>query len=37
MKNSALEAVQRWRYDPALKDDQPVPFYLTIQVNFEMQ
>jgi TonB family protein len=37
MKDSAMEAVKLWRYDPALKDDTPVPFYLTIQVNFEMQ
>ncbi|MBD3867274.1 MAG: energy transducer TonB [Acidobacteria bacterium] len=37
MKDSAMEAVQRWRYDPALKDDTPVPFYLTIQVNFALQ
>ncbi len=37
MKDSALDAVRLWRYDPALKDDTPVPFYLTIQVNFEIQ
>jgi len=37
MKDSAMDAVQLWRYDPALKDDLPVPFYLTIQVNFEIQ
>ena len=36
MKDSAMDAVKLWRYDPALKDDTPVPFYLTIQVNFEM-
>lgn len=37
MKEAALDAVHLWRYDPALKDDVPVPFYLTIQVNFWIQ
>ncbi len=37
MKDSAMDAVKLWRYSPALKDDAPVPFYLTIQVNFSIQ
>ena len=32
-----LEAVNQWRYRPALRDDSPVPFYLTIQVRFSIQ
>ena len=37
MGESAMEAVKQWRYRPALRDDSPVPFYLTIQVRFSIQ
>jgi TonB family protein len=35
---AAVEAVQNWRYRPALDPDgQPVPVYFTIKVDFELR
>jgi len=34
---AAVEAVQRWRYDPALAAGAPVPVYFTIVVEFEIE
>ena len=34
MDKSALEAVERYRFKPALKDGQPVPVEMSIVVNF---
>lgn len=31
---SALEAVRRWRYTPAMRDGRPVPVYLTVAIDF---
>jgi TonB family protein len=33
---SALEAVSRWRYKPALKDGVPVPVYISLVIRFQI-
>jgi TonB family protein len=33
---SAIEAVRQWRYEPALRDGEPVDVYFTIVVEFSM-
>jgi protein TonB len=32
----AMEAVQRWRFDPALKDGRPVTVQISIEVEFKL-
>ena len=32
----AMEAVQRWRFDPALKDGKPVSVQISIEVEFKL-
>jgi protein TonB len=32
-----MDAVQRWRYTPALLNGQPVPVVMTVTVNFKLQ
>jgi TonB family protein len=32
----AVEAVQKWRFDPATKDGQPIPAQVNIEVNFRL-
>lgn len=32
----AMEAVQRWRFDPALKDGKPVTVQISIEVEFKL-
>jgi len=34
LDEKALEAVRRWRFKPATKDGQPVPFRATVEVSF---
>ncbi len=34
---SAVEAVMKWRYTPALQDGVPVPAHFTVQVDFEVR
>ncbi len=36
-RESAVEAVRQWRYDPATRDGVPVPVYLTINVRFSLE
>jgi TonB family protein len=31
---SAIEAVQQWRFDPAKKGDQPVAVRITVEIRF---
>jgi TonB family protein len=33
---SAVKAVERWRYRPAVKDDVPIPIDSTVNVNFKL-
>lgn len=35
--DAALEAVQQWRYEPALKDGQPVAVSFTVVVEFSLK
>lgn len=35
-EESAIEAVSQWRYEPALKDGEPVDVYFTIFVEFKL-
>ena len=36
-EEAAIEAVQQWRYDPALQDGSPVDVYFTIVVTFTLE
>ena len=33
----AKKAVRRWRYEPALKDGEPIDAYFTVRVEFELK
>ena len=35
--DAAIAAVERWRYEPARKDGEPVDVYFTIRVDFELE
>jgi TonB family protein len=37
LDQSALEAVQSWKFNPATLDGRPVPVYYTLTVNFTME
>jgi protein TonB len=37
LDEAAMDAVQRWRYTPALLNGQPVPVVMTVTVNFKLQ
>jgi TonB family protein len=36
LDEKAVEAVQRYRYKPAIKDGKPVPMRITLEVNFRI-
>lgn len=36
-EESAVDAVKRWRYKPAMQSGRPVDVYLTVQVAFELK
>ncbi len=36
LDEKAVEAVRRWKFDPAKKDGQPVPVQVSIEVNFRL-
>ena len=36
-EESALLAVEQWRYLPAMKDGEPVAVYFTVRVDFELE
>jgi outer membrane biosynthesis protein TonB len=31
-----MEAVQKWRFDPALKDGKPVTVQISVEVEFKL-
>ena len=37
LDQAALEAIQQWRFKPALLDGRPVKVYFTLTVNFTIQ
>ncbi len=37
LTESAVDAVRRWRYEPATLHDRPVPVLMTISVRFELR
>ncbi len=36
LDEKAVEAVRKWRFEPALKDGQPVPVQVNVEVNFRL-
>ena len=36
-EESAIEAVKKWRYKPAMKDGKPVPVYFTVILDFSLR
>jgi protein TonB len=37
LDQAAVDAVQQWRFTPALLNGQPVPVVMTVTVNFTLQ
>ena len=37
LDGSALDAVRRWRFEPALRDDKPVPCEIAVPINFRIR
>jgi protein TonB len=37
LDESAMEAVRRWRFDPARRDGEPVAVWVRIPVEFKLQ
>ena len=37
LDQAAIDAVQQWRFTPALLNGQPVPVVMTVTVNFMLQ
>jgi len=36
MDENALEAIKQWKFVPALKDGQPIPVMLTVEIQFAL-
>jgi len=36
-EESAIKAVEQWRYKPATKDGKPVPVYFTVVIEFSLR
>ncbi len=37
LDQSALEAVKKWRFIPAQKGREPIPFWVNIPIKFELR
>ena len=37
LDQAAVDAVQQWRFTPALLNNEPVPVVMTVTVNFTLQ
>jgi TonB family protein len=36
LDEKAIEAVQKWKFTPAMRDDQPVAYEIAVQVQFKL-
>lgn len=36
LDEKAIEAVKRWKFQPAMKDGRPVPVRLSVEVDFRL-
>jgi len=37
LDEKAIEAVKKWRFEPAIKDKTPVAVYISVQVDFRLE
>lgn len=37
LDEEAIKAVKKWRFEPARKDGEPVPVFVSIEVNFRLR
>jgi TonB family protein len=36
LDDKAIEAARKYRFKPAMKDGQPVPYRITLEMNFRL-
>ncbi len=37
LSQATIEAIRQWEWEPVVKDGRPVPFQVTVRVNFALK